>query len=62
MIIREQKQTITMIEQNHHAHLSAEIIKNWQDIFFKMILTSNLFYMQLNTMIMVGIISINNPF
>src|SRR5690625_6536973 len=35
MIIREQKQTITMIEQNHHAHLSAEIIKNWQDIFFK---------------------------
>src|SRR5699024_7754389 len=35
MIIREQKKTITMIEQNHHAHLSAEIIKNWQDIFFK---------------------------
>src|SRR5699024_9304781 len=30
--------------------------------FLKMILTSNLFYMHLNTMLMVGIISIYNPF
>src|SRR5699024_4148987 len=35
MIIREKNQTITMIEQNHHAHLSAEIIEQWKDVFFK---------------------------
>lgn len=35
MIIREHDQTLIMIEQNHHAHISAEIILNWQDIFFK---------------------------
>ena len=35
MIIRDHDQTIIMIEQNHHAHISAEIISNWQDILFK---------------------------
>ena len=35
MIIRDHDQTIIMIEQNHHAHISAEIISNWQDIFFE---------------------------
>lgn len=35
MIIREHDQSIIMIEQNHHAHISAEIVQNWDDAFFK---------------------------
>lgn len=35
MIIRENNDTFFMIEQNHHAHISAEIINYWKDHFFK---------------------------
>lgn len=33
MIIREHDNAFVMIEQNHHAHLSAVIIDQWKDIF-----------------------------
>lgn len=34
MIIRERDHTFVMIEQDHHAHISAAIIKQWKDVFF----------------------------
>lgn len=35
MIIRKHKDTLIMIEQNHHAQISKEIISHWKDVFFK---------------------------
>ena len=35
MIVRELEDHFIMIEQDDHAHVSGEIISNWQDRFFK---------------------------